>query len=565
MGGCCSKGLGARVGAQGSEDPLSPATPAASSSGSTQAKPDCIRLQPLQDNPSERGVSVRCVLDLYRRACEVLNEKNFTTKQLVEEIVKPDTLAQRCCLVEHGWVKTGRPRSFISHTWHRPFKELVLCLAKHFAGHEEELVWLDIFAFNQHMSFSEMADDLATLSTTVSTTTAQTLVVIDAQGVCFTRAWCLLEYHTATTAGGNSDTGKLVILPYVLLDDEVSTRDAVKAVSDVMFNIDVREATAFQPEDKDAILASIDADVGIIKFNTVLKDALAKAVAAMGIACKDKLQRARADHIAAGVLEGGGHYAEAQALAHSALQVRRDMLSDNHADTAESMHRLGWILSRLGRDGEAEGMLQASLEAEERLLGVNHRETAETMNDLALVLQSKGELAAAETLFARSLEARRELLGEDHADLAEGLNNMALLAKDKGVLNEALELMKASVRTYHAALGELHPQVALCMANMATLYEEMDDMDGAECTLRQVLDVRQRALGEEHPDTTEAMTMLASNLYCKGDLVGARAMFSRACAVYDVKFGNMHPKADSAHDMLALVDRKIAAKGGNPS
>lgn len=93
----------------------------------------------------------------------------------------------------------------------------------------------------------------------------------------------------------------------------------------------------------------------------------------------------------------------------------------------------------------------------------------------------------------------------------------------------------------------------------------MDDMDGAECTLRQVLDVRQRALGEEHPDTTEAMTMLASNLYCKGDLVGARAMFSRACAVYDVKFGNMHPKADSAHDMLALVDRKIAAKGGNPS
>ena len=84
--------------------------------------------------------------------------------------------------------------------------------------------------FNQHMTFEEMKADLMTLESTVINTDA-TLVVLDAEGVCFTRAWCLKEHHTAIMAGGDGPVGRLEILPYCL---EVGNARKVRCLSQEM-------------------------------------------------------------------------------------------------------------------------------------------------------------------------------------------------------------------------------------------------------------------------------------------------------------------------------------------
>lgn len=90
----------------------------------------------------------------------------------------------------------------------------------------------------QHKIMQDEVDGLAALDCledVVEQVTKRTLVILDPEGTCFGRAWCLLEHHTAVIAssrskppaalagrgGSPSDgtyfaTGKLEILPYLL-------------------------------------------------------------------------------------------------------------------------------------------------------------------------------------------------------------------------------------------------------------------------------------------------------------------------------------------------------------
>ena len=488
---------------------------------------------------------------------------NATTKQVVEIVIKGHTAEDKCAYVQL-MDSSARPRFFVSHTWHRPFAELVHCLREHSKGLPPgAVVWMDIFAFNQHLTYEEMKADLGTLASTVQQT-EKTLVVMDPEGVAFTRAWCLKEFHEAVKAGGpgalgaggsEGGAGKLQLMPYCLKTDDS------EKLAEMMYNIQVARSTAAKIEDKEMIVKEIEAhEGGVARFDTVLKGALMAAVAAM----PGLLQEGTEEHLdmmatAGDLLLKGGDYGRAEPLLEKALEGRRRALGEDHPSTCISDDNLADLYWRKGDYGRAEPMLEKALEGRRRALGEDDPSTLTSLNNLAGLYYAKGDYGRAEPLLEKALEGRRRALGEDHPDTLGSLNNLAELYSDKGDYGRAEPLFVQALEGVRRALGEDHPDTLGSLNNLGGLYYSKGDYGRAEPLVVQALEGVRRALGEDHPDTLDSLNNLGALYYTKGDYGRAEPLFVQALEGRRRALGEDHPDTRNSQIDLEDVRRMLSS------
>jgi tetratricopeptide (TPR) repeat protein len=74
-------------------------------------------------------------------------------------------------------------------------------------------------------------------------------------------------------------------------------------------------------------------------------------------------------------LEARGQYAVAEPLYQQALEVRRQVLGEQHPDFAPSLGNLAGLYSETGRSEQAEPLCQQALEVLRQVLGPNHPHT----------------------------------------------------------------------------------------------------------------------------------------------------------------------------------------------
>ncbi|KAG1663281.1 hypothetical protein FOA52_006322 [Chlamydomonas sp. UWO 241] len=160
---------------------------------------------------------------------------NLTTRDVVQEVVKPmckttESYVQMMHRLapETDAVSRGASFYYVSHTWTRPFSELLVMLKEHFSPEiqakwrkpgepilewSEVYVWLDMFAMNQHtpkdIDFKERWRLLLGLRDMVQDA-RQTLMVLDGDGEVLDRLWCLYDAWQS----GRKGHGSLVLLSY---------------------------------------------------------------------------------------------------------------------------------------------------------------------------------------------------------------------------------------------------------------------------------------------------------------------------------------------------------------
>ena len=567
-------------------------------------------IKDLEPDASNRGVSAQWLLDDFvPRAEKALNGSlgNATTKQVVEIVIKGHTAGDKCAYVQL-MDSSAPPDFFISHTWHRPFAELVHCLREHSKSlPPRAIIWMDIFAFNQHLKHEEMKADLGSLGSTVEQT-QKTLVVMDPEGVCFTRAWCLKEFHEAIKAGnsgaqeagaasegaeGSSEggAGKLELMPYCLKTDDS------EKLAEMMYNIQVARSKAAKVEDKEMIVKEIEAhEGGVARFDTVLKGALRAAVAAMPRLLQEGTKEhldmmatagdlllnggdyGRAEPLLDKALEGRrrdlgednpdtrisedkladlymakGDYARAESLLEKALEGRRRALGEDHPSTLESIGTLGSLYYRKGDYGQAEPLYVQALEGYRRALGEDHPHTLASINNLAMLYYSKGDYGRAEPLYVQALEGKRRALGEDHPHTLASINNLACLYSDKGDYGRAEPLYLQALEGYRRALGEDHPHTLASINNLAMLYSDKGDYGRAEPLYVQALDGTRRALGEDHPSTLTSVNNLALLYVSKGDYGRAEPLYVQALDGRRRALGKDHPDTLDVIENLAIL------------
>ena len=224
-------------------------------------------------------------------------------------------------------------------------------------------------------------------------------------------------------------------------------------------------------------------------------------------------------------------------LFERSLELRADLLGDDHLDVAGSHADVGRALAATGRDSEAEPHLRRALVMRRRGLGTDHPQTAESLTALAETLTKVGQLDESEALARQSLEVHRRLFGERHPDTARGYRalagvlelqgdadraidawrralaidgeggarlQLARLLEMRGDLEEASELRRPLVPTR----TERDADAATASLEQGLLAIEREDYDGAEVYLAEAMMLGSRDMSQAQRQLAE--TSLAS-------------------------------------------------------
>lgn len=190
---------------------------------------------------------------------------------------------------------------------------------------------------------------------------------------------------------------------------------------------------------------------------------------------------------------------------------------------------------------EARRIYEQSLELRSQLLGEEHPSALASMGNLAGLLWAQGDLPGARALQERVLELTRRALGEEHPHTLDSMNNLAGLLWAQRDVPGARAVQEKAVELSVRVRGEKHPDTLTSMNNLAVMLWEQGDIRGARTLQEKVLQVRRHVRGEEHPDTLASMYNLAITLQALGDLNGARALAERVLEIGRRVLGEEHP------------------------
>jgi CHAT domain-containing protein/tetratricopeptide (TPR) repeat protein len=243
--------------------------------------------------------------------------------------------------------------------------------------------------------------------------------------------------------------------------------------------------------------------------------------------------------------------AKAQASAEQLLALCRDLLGEQHPETAVTYSQLADVMTRQSKYDAAEPLYRKALDIFQRTLGEQHPRTAASYTDLAVHLSTRGRYAEAEPLFRRTLAIRQQALGEQHAGTADGYNNLANNLYARGKHAEAELLYRKALAIYRQALGEEHARTAYGYNNLAANLYHQGKFAEADPVLRRALAIRQQVLGEQHLDTARTSNNLAGNLDAQGKHAEAEPLYRKVLAIRQRVLGEQHALTANSYNNLA--------------
>ena len=220
-----------------------------------------------------------------------------------------------------------------------------------------------------------------------------------------------------------------------------------------------------------------------------------------------------------------GHYAEAERIYRTVLEIRRKWLGDGHPHTATSYNNVAGNLNEQGKYAEAEPLYRKALAIRLKALGEDHPDTAAKLQQPRVNLDVQGKYAEAETLYRQALAIRLEALGEDHPDTARSYNNLAANLDEQGKYAEAeAALPQGPGHPAQDAGGgpPRSPPPATTTSRQPAMVK--GKYAEAEPLFRKALAIRLKALGEDHPDTARSYNNLAATLLRQGKYAEAEAL-----------------------------------------
>jgi len=208
-----------------------------------------------------------------------------------------------------------------------------------------------------------------------------------------------------------------------------------------------------------------------------------------------------------------GLYAQARPHAERALDLRRGLLGEEHADTLDSLSLVASLDDDQGDFKSADRRYATVLDARRRALGPRHRDVLRTMNNVAWTDGALGRSTEAEARYTEALAIEREVLGPDDPVTLQTMLNLAATYLKRGGPKEAEPLLIQTLAVRRRTVGPEHPSTVAVMEQLAQVYGQQAQYAQAEAMRREVVDVRRRTLGADHPATLVSTANLALVLF----------------------------------------------------
>ena len=198
-----------------------------------------------------------------------------------------------------------------------------------------------------------------------------------------------------------------------------------------------------------------------------------------------------------------GHYAEAEALTRSTLNVYRERYGEGHPDTMSCTANLACDLLALSlvdpvRGAEAMDLGKQNFERYRERLDTGHPFTLAAATNLVAILRNLGETEHALELADETLPLLAERLGETHPATVGCRSNRAGVLAALGRYDEALAEDEAALNAYRRLYRDHHPRVLCAEYNVALDRGLMGD-DNALQDVRRAVPAAEREFGSDHP------------------------------------------------------------------
>ncbi|MBT9555156.1 MAG: tetratricopeptide repeat protein, partial [Myxococcales bacterium] len=230
----------------------------------------------------------------------------------------------------------------------------------------------------------------------------------------------------------------------------------------------------------------------------------------------------------------------------AALQIRKKVLGEEHADVATCYNNVGNVLQEQGKLDEAMEKYEAALQIFKKVDECAN--VAMCYNSMGNVLSTQGKLNEAMEMHEAALQIRKKVLGEEHADVARSYNNMGVVLEEQGQPDEAMEKFEAALLINRKVYGEEHVDVAMCYNNMGCVLKEQGKLDAAMEKYDAALQIKKKVLGEEHADVASCYNNMGNVLKAQSRHGEAMEKYEAALQIKKKVFG-----ADSADYSIALL------------
>ena len=293
-----------------------------------------------------------------------------------------------------------------------------------------------------------------------------------------------------------------------------------------------------------------------------------------------------------------GEFARARPLVKEALEIRRALYGEEHADVATSLESVADVAAQTRDVAEVIALRREALELRRRLAGPKDQKSIDVLYGLAHALHRAGqdsaawplfqewgtiiarqprevtpiradqlELAAelaewrgyperAESLYTEELAIRREVFGASHPLVANTLESIGGLRHRNGRSAEAEPILREAIALLRESYPDGHPSLAIPLRGWAFVLQRTSGFPASIAPLREALALRRRFLGEHAIDVAVSDLDLANALTATRSYIEAERLAREAAAIFRREFG-----ANNGMVIFAMVHVGDALRG----
>lgn len=261
-----------------------------------------------------------------------------------------------------------------------------------------------------------------------------------------------------------------------------------------------------------------------------------------------------ADRLVESLLLGGkGTRQESLDRARLAVAVRESELGAEDTETAQSLERLGRVLTRRTEFTEAANVLDQALAVAESSGGKESVQAAGVQLSIGELLLDQGQFDQARAVIEQALATLEKLLGPDSLEIAESLRLLGALLTKQHQVQPAIDALERSQQICLRTLGAEHPRLASTLTALGDALKQKDENGLAQAHLERAIAIFQDSNGPESPLLVAPLNSLAGVFLISGNLGESRKLRERALEIAVREFGPDDPVAVETLRGLAIL------------
>ena len=297
-------------------------------------------------------------------------------------------------------------------------------------------------------------------------------------------------------------------------------------------------------------------------------------------------------------LDNAGKLREAFELAGGVLEIRRELLGEEHYHYCHSLNDMGMLFLAAKQIERAVECFEKVAEVEARILGEQHPNYATTLNNLADSYRVAARYEDAERTFLRSKRLHEIAFGAKSEQLARVLNNLGVLYQEQGSYQKAGDEMRRALeiweevlepndpsftiswnnlgyihyllsefdeaercyqlaaRNHLANFDKVHPDYARVLNNLGILHDRRAEYRQAIDAYQEALKIRKAVLSDKHPDYARALQNLGLTYMAMGAYARAEPLMQECQRVWKEIYTENHPQyADVLNTLGSLYSQ----------